>query len=141
MSDTEKYIPKVGEEFEWQTLGGWNRETEVVFETKKEIAVINRQGFIDVISKDIDFRPIPVKADVEREQLYSFFNNANNFSHSDEWVIKRIQQAGFTIPKKVKRSDVAKTINHASCYANSRIDERMCNAICTLFGDLVEQDQ
>ena len=140
MSDTEKYIPKVGEEFEFKHMEGdlWMKGSEVLLVTDREVAYLDNNGAICTALKYMIFRPIPTKVDVEREQLRKIL--AQQFVFPENKVFE-IQQAGFTIPKKVKRSDVAKTINRASCYANSRIDERMCNAICTLLGDLVEQDQ
>jgi hypothetical protein len=131
-----KYIPKVGEEFEWQTLGGWKKENKVVFENEKQIVVINRKGFMDVISKDIDFRQIQTKSDVEREQLLSLMQQSGFFADR----VSAIQQAGFTIPPSIKRSDVRRIVDINSNMKGYE-DEGLVTAICDLLGDLVEQDE
>ena len=131
-----KYIPKVGEAFEWVMSGNWNVSGEVVLVTPLEIVWLDNFGLTQfiTISKSI-MRPIQTKTDVEREQLSSFFNDASNFGHSDEWLINKIQKAGFTIPKKVERVDIFKLIHENECS-----DNYLTNEICKLLGDLVEQD-
>lgn len=138
---SDRYIPKVGDTFEWETLGGWKRETEVVFETEKQIAVIDPSGFIDLISKDIEFRPIPTKADVEREQLCELLEDSCAYV-PNEGLAEEIQRLGFTIPKKVKRSDVSETVSH--CLQGQNISTTahrlLVKDLFTLLGDLVEDE-
>jgi hypothetical protein len=129
-----KYIPKVGEAFEWQTFRcDWKKENAVVFETEKQIAFINCKGLMEVISKNIDFRPAPTKSDVERERLLAILKEE---FLSDLQKVNVIQQAGFTIPKKVERVDIFKLIHENECS-----DNYLTNEICKLLGDLVEQDK
>jgi hypothetical protein len=133
-----KYIPKVGEEFEWSYLNSscWSKANHVILVTDKEIVYEGNDGFLVVVSKKSDFRPIQTKSDVEREQLTSFFKDASNFSHSDEWLINKIQQAGFTIPKKIKRSEILYLL---PCWTNE--PQALTNEICELLGDLLEKDK
>jgi hypothetical protein len=133
-----KYIPKVGEAFEWRNDCSdiWRKAGECIAHSEKVVGYESPNGWITSVNKECEFRPIQTKADVEREQLYGFFNDASNFGHSDEWLINRIQQSGFTIPKKVKRSDVRSLVHDWSdkpC--------RLVIEICELLGDLVEQDK
>jgi hypothetical protein len=132
-----KYIPKVGEAFEWETLGGWKKENAVVFENEKQIVVINCKGFMDVISKDINFRPAPTKSDVERERLIDILNS----EYGTNKAVFSIQKAGFMIPKKIKRSDIYNTFKDSIESAYFINAELATDAICELLGDLVEQDE
>ena len=132
-----KYIPKVGEAFEWQMLNKWVVENKVVFDTDRQIAFIGSQGLIHTMSKQCMFRPIQTKSNVEREQLVDII-----YKHTGECrahscsTADKIQQAGFTIPKRVKRSEIASIINKAHPLDISfTID-----FICEVLGDLVEQD-
>jgi 5-formaminoimidazole-4-carboxamide-1-beta-D-ribofuranosyl 5'-monophosphate synthetase len=132
-----KYIPKVGEVFEYKTSGGWKKQPEVVFETEKQIAFIGLQGFIILLSKENNFRPIQKKSDVEREQLVDILRKDYMLA---EGKVEFIQEAGFTIPKKIKRSDIENTILAKFC--NSHVIRcYLVTAICELLGDLVEQDE
>jgi hypothetical protein len=129
-----KYIPKVGEEFEWETFKCyWKKENAVVFETEKQIAFINCKGLMEVISKNINFRPIQTKSDVEREQLITILSKSH--PHQDVTRADAIIKAGFTIPKKIKRGDVFALLSGRECS-----DNYLTNKICELLGDLVEQD-
>jgi len=130
---SDRYIPKVGDEFEWETLGGWKRETEVVFETEKQIAVIDPGGFIDLISKDIEFRPIPTKADVERVLLRGLC-----FANTSEDAAEEIQKAGFTIPKKVSFRDLSESMVGYSM--NHNLELWWLEEGKTLLADLVEDE-
>jgi hypothetical protein len=132
-----KYIPKVGEAFEWQTLGGWKKENAVVFENEKQIVVINCKGFIEVISKSIDFRPAPTKADLERQELLLILDSGL----SDESTVSAMLLSGFTIPKKVKRSDIADAIYNSIADVTDIQSKYAANKVCNLLGDLVEQDE
>jgi hypothetical protein len=128
-----KYIPKVGEVF---LLDGMERTC--VATGKYLVICENSNGNESFAHKDEckPIPPIPTKADVEREQLSGFFNDASNFGHSDEWLINKIQESSFTIPKKVKRSDVRSLVHEWSVKPCRLVVE-----ICELLGDLVEQDE
>jgi hypothetical protein len=133
-----KYIPKVGEVFEYKTSGGWKKQPEVVFETEKQIAFIGLQGFIILLSKENNFRPIQKKSDVEREQLVDILRKDYMLA---EGKVEFIQEAGFTIPKKVKRSELKKIINHHHGDSAVSYTKTVDILICKLLGDLVEQDE
>jgi hypothetical protein len=131
-----KYIPKVGESFEWQMLNKWVVENKVVFDTDRQIAFIGSQGLIHTMSKQCMFRPIQTKSNVEREQLIEIcFNNISVHA------AKEIQKAGFTIPKKVKRSELKKIINHHHSDSAVSYTKTVDILICKLLGDLVGQDE
>jgi hypothetical protein len=136
-----KYIPKVGEAFEWLMSGSWNVSGKVVLVTPLEIVWLDNLGLTEfiTISKSI-MRPIQTKTDVEHVQLNGFFNEASNFGQSDEWLINKIQKTGFTIPKKVRRSDIHNTFKDSIESAYFINAELATDAICKLLGDLVEQD-
>jgi hypothetical protein len=137
-----KYIPKVGEAFEWLMSGSWNVSGKVVLVTPLEIVWLDNFGLTQfiTISKSI-MRPIQTKTDVEHVQLNGFFNEASNFGQSDEWLINKIQKTGFTIPKKVKRSELKKIINHHHGDSAVSYTKTVDILICELLGDLVEQDE
>jgi hypothetical protein len=129
-----KYIPKVGEAFEWQTLGGWKKENKVVFENEKQIVVINCKGFMDVISKYVDFRPAPTKSDDEREQLLSLMSQSGFLADR----ASAIQQAGFTIPERMSFKDY-ETIVDINNHNYGRYEALIAGGY--LLGELVEQDE
>jgi hypothetical protein len=132
-----KYIPKVGEAFESKTTSGsdWFKCGKVLAQTDKQIVYLKIDGFAAILHKDHYFRPIATKADVEREQLIHILNS----EYGTNKAVFSIQQAGFTIHKKVKRSDIGNTIalNLDSSY---EIRRGITKAICSLLGDLVEQE-
>jgi hypothetical protein len=132
-----KYIPKVGEAFQFinDTSNCWVQCGKVIAETHTEIAYLyESNGEIRTLKKDRRFFPIQTKADVEREQLGEMLIDYVNVSLAD--TITRVQKAGFTIPKKIKRSDVLASISDWTDLPNVLTTE-----ICKLLGDLVEQDE
>jgi hypothetical protein len=140
----KKYIPKVGEEFEWRGVGGstWFTANKCICETRKAFGYECDNGWISTVNKLCEFRPIQTKADVEREQLLDIMNKI--FYGKDIHkihAVQEIQNLNFTIPKKVKRSDIYNTFKDSieSAYF---INAELCtDAICDLLGDLVEQDK
>jgi hypothetical protein len=138
-----KYIPKVGEAFEWLILGSWNVAGNVVLVTPLEIVWLDDFGLTQfvTISKFI-MRPIQTKSDVEREQLVKIIYDYRYClgGGGDMDIAIEIQQAGFTIPKKVKRSDVRRIIDINSSMKGYE-DDALVEEIFNLLGDLVEQDK
>jgi hypothetical protein len=133
-----KYIPKVGEVFEYKTSGGWKKQPEVVFETEKQIAFIGLQGFIILLSKENNFRPIQKKSDDELYNLVLIIEDC--YESGISVTAKEIQQAGFTIPPSIKRSEISMIISRNSNYCKNPMFPSMLSGICELLGDLVEQD-
>ncbi len=131
----EKWYPKVGQEFEWRynDKDNWDKQTCIAV-TKVNIGYENiKSGFLMVTHKDYDFRPVPNKQDVEREELLLILG----CTLTDEHAVDAIQSQGFTIPKKVKRRDI---YWHANLNAFDKDGARaITDAICELLGDLVEQ--
>jgi hypothetical protein len=139
-----KYIPKVGEECEVLNATMHRAEYErceplymgeyIVVYTSS--SCIERTSQIEVCT----FRPIQTKADVEREQLVGIMRDTSMERGDFYAAVSVIQQAGFTIPKKIKRSDVHKEV--CNCLENTSLNQRinLADAICELLGDLVEQD-
>ena len=136
-----KYIPKVGDKgFSWlnEFSDCWVAGGQVVYATPKQIAYID--GFFDIkaVGTSHSFRPIPTKADVEREKLVELIDSA--FLTEEEYHITatKMQKAGFTIPKKVKRSEVQGLLVDWTMHEPTikAVTERLC----TLLGDLVEDD-
>jgi hypothetical protein len=131
-----KYIPKVGEAFEWEASGNWDVSGIVVLVTPLEIVWLDDYGITQflTISKSI-MRPIPTKANVEREHLRNCLAMHTNRTES---AINEIQKAGFTIPKKIKFNEL-----HESLYSElltPRVQDRIFAKVRELLGDLVEQD-
>jgi hypothetical protein len=130
-----RYIPKVGEAFQWKdgfhTI--WSTESKAVFTTDNEIAFIQMGLIRTLLNKECEFRPAPTKSDVERKQLIEIIEEC--YDSGCSIITKEIQQAGFTIPKKIKRKDIAAIINKAHPMdITITID-----FLCELLGDLVEQ--
>jgi len=135
---SDRYIPKIGDEgFEWRPefYDIWFKRGKVIAETDKQIVFLKTNGEIGTVSKKCSFRPIPTKADVEREQLNKIIND--NVSWVD--VVNEIQKAGFTIPKKVKRSELNAFLD--KWYGEWLDDNDMAaDELCELLGDLVEDE-
>jgi hypothetical protein len=133
-----KYIPKVGEAFEWEISGCWNVCGKVVLATPLEIVWLDDFGLTQFITiRESIMRPIQTKTDVEREQLITILSKSH--PHQDVTRADAIIKAGFTIPKKVKRSEIENTILDKFC--NSHVLRcYLVTAICELLGDLVQQD-
>jgi hypothetical protein len=135
-----KYIPKVGEAFEWRGVedGHWHTVGACIGHSTKSVGYEGPNGWINNINKECDFRPIPTKADVEREQLIDIVRKHRMLP---EGRVELIQQAGFTIPKKIKRSELKKIINHHHSNSAVGYTKTVDILICKLLGDLVEQDK
>ena len=129
MANKEKYIPKVGD----KVLCELNSECIVLYVGQELVLVRNES---EEFSAEFDyFKPIPNKSDVEREQLKLILGDYVNATIDE--TINRLQNAKFTIPKKVKLSEIEKLVKHwVSFTYDGLIDD-----ICNLLGDLVENDQ
>jgi hypothetical protein len=139
-----KYIPKVGEAFEFysMTIESWCERPKVFLITDKELVYLDDKGRVSGLCLSKDFRPIKTKADVERDELVGIICNNTSLIHQySEKVAIKIQQAGFTIPKKVKRSELKKIINHHHGDSAVSYTKTVDILICNLLGDLVEQDE
>ena len=134
-----KYIPKVGEAFEWRSDedDNWITGGKCICQTSKAIGYEESSGWITSVNILCEFRPISTKADVERDMLIEILKKTSTYRFIDE--AKEIQQAGFTIPKKIKRSNVRSMVDMNSSMKGYE-DEGLVTAICELLGDLVEQD-
>jgi hypothetical protein len=136
-----KYIPKVGEECEVLNTKLSCAEYEkcmplyvgkyaIVYTS---LSCTERQGSFEFCN----FRPIQTKADVERELLKDIIEHCRG-----SFVFKleaKIQQAGFTIPKKISKMSIYLAI--ASFSMTEENCELLHTKICNLLGDLVEQDK
>jgi hypothetical protein len=134
-----KYIPKVGEAFQFinEVSNCWVQCGKVIAETHTEIAYLHESnGEIRTIKKDARFFPAPTKADVEWKQLIDILRKDYLLAEGE---VEFIQDAGFTIPKKIKRSELFQVVANTST-AIVQNDELVVDAICELLGDLVEQD-
>jgi hypothetical protein len=129
VSEMSKYIPKVGD----IVLSGLGEECKVLH-------VGNKSLFVECGSSEFAvgfdyFKPIPTKADIEREKLEVILGD---YAHAQiRLTTIEIQKAGFTIPKKVKRSDISNAIAlyfpmGFGAGNNLTID------ICNLLGDLIQ---
>ena len=139
MSNSEKYIPKVGEAFEWcyENAIKWSKANPVILVTDKEVAYKADSGHLVVVSNLCQFRPIPTKADVEREQLIMILSK--NLRYLDK-VAKEIQKAGFTIPKKVKRSKIRARLCESLESLHFISVETATDEMVNFLGDLVEDE-
>jgi hypothetical protein len=133
-----KYIPKVGEVFQVynDTLDGWHSRSKAVLITDKQVVYLDDHGLTAAICLTRTFRPIQTKADVEREQLLEILCHSWQDTNKK---LDRIQQAGFTIPKKVKRKDIYYIANLNAFDKDG--SSAITDAMCELLGDLVEQDE
>ena len=134
-----KYIPKVGEAFEWsyKNVIYWSK-AKALIETERSIGYEDKDGFLVTINKECEFRPIPTKADDELYNLVLIIEDC--YESGISVTAKEIQQAGFTIPKKIKRRDVENVI--ANNYGgNEALSCWTAMEICELLGDLVERDE
>jgi hypothetical protein len=135
VSKMSKYIPKVGD----KVLSDIGVECKILHVGEKLLFVRSVTG--NEFSADFKyFKPIPTKADIEREQLSDiiYLYNAKDKSHSIH-AASEIQRAGFTIPKKVKHSEIYGTIlDSRQCTANECLV--ITEEICELLGDLVDSD-
>jgi hypothetical protein len=139
-----KYIPKVGEAFEWRgvEVSTWFTANKCICETRKAFGYECDNGWISTVNKLCEFRPIQTKCDVEREQLLDIMNKI--FYGKDIHkihAVQEIQNLNFTIPKKIKRSELKKIINHHHGDSAVSYTKTVDILICKLLGDLVEQDQ
>ena len=129
MTNKDKYIPKVGD----KVLTDLGTECLVLYAGEEHVFV---RSDSEEFSADFDyFKPIPTKADVEREQLMKIIGK-HRFNCIERAI--EIQKAGFTIPKKVKRSELADVME--SYYINYEAKVSILSEICNLLGDLVEDD-
>ena len=137
-----KYVPKVGDSgFCWYNpyKNQWEKRGEVIAVTPKQIVYLSSRNYVEVLSVKNEFKPIPTKADVEREQLIQIMQDISRGRGNFDTAASEIQKAGFTIPKKVKRSDVSNTI---AIYfpLGFGAGNNLTTYICELLGDLVESD-
>ena len=132
--EMSKYIPKVGEEFQLSNASGsWSGNKKAVFITPLEVIWLDDEGLTQfAIIERAKFRPAPTKADVERKTLIDILNKEDSFKFSR---VAAIQNAGFTIPKKVKRSEIADVVANTSPMISV---EDLVDEICNLLGDLIE---
>jgi ribosome-interacting GTPase 1 len=138
-----KYIPKVGEAFEFYSdvLKGWYDQPKVLLITDKEVVYLGDNGRIAGLCLTRTFRPIRTKSDVELDELIEvIYNNTSLIRQYSKNVAIKIQQAGFTIHKKVKRSDIADAIYSSIGDVTDIQSKYAANKVCKLLGDLVEQD-
>jgi hypothetical protein len=137
-----KYIPKVGEVFQVynDTLDGWHSRSKAVLITDKQVVYLDDHGLTAAICLTRTFRPIQTKTDVELDELIEvIYNNTSLIRQYSKNVAIKIQQAGFTIPKKVKRKDIYYIANLNAFDKDG--SSAITDAMCELLGDLVEQDK
>ena len=123
-----KYIPKVGD----IVLSGADLEYEVLH-VGKEYLFVRNEVVGELAAKFDYFQPIPTKVDIEREKLDEILSEC--YVYGTESKVNAIQQAGFTIPKKVKRSEIADVVANTSPMISV---EDLVDEICNLLGDLIE---
>ena len=131
-----KYIPKVGESCilihankslcDILILAETDAEFWVQFLDGKRTTVVSKYGK--------EFRPIPTKADGERDLMMYCLSGGE----TDGIVADMLQGKGFTIPKKLKRSELADVME--SYYITYEAKVSIFSEICDLLGDLVEDD-
>ena len=136
-----KYVPKVGEAFEWfnTTQCEWVKANKAVLVTDNEVCELDDDGMIDIYPIENKFRPITIKADVERDRLLDIMNRI--FYGKDIHkihAVQEIQKAGFTIPKKVERSYIWAVICENSGALEFKKRRHIEGAVLELLGDLVE---
>ena len=133
MSNKEKYIPKVGN----TVLSDAGNECIVLHVGEKSLFV--KWGDGEEFSADFDyFRPIPTKADVEREQLISIIKS-NRYMQA-RFMAPEIQNAGFTIQKKVKRSEIRARLCESLESLHFISVETATDEMVNFLGDLVEDE-
>ena len=139
MKNEDKYIPKVGEECKFMMQGNTSLLLIVPeFVNDNFVVGTSKNNHPVSLARAIcTFYPIQTKSDIEREQLIDILRK--NYTLT-EGRVQSIQEAGFTIPKKIKRSDILQLI--FSIHSALTRDQvfLISDKICNLLGDLVEQD-
>ena len=128
----DKYIPKVGDTVFNEVYGKEN----LVLAIGKERVFLRTAKSDEVTAFFDDCKPIQTKADIENVKLVGIMQEINMGGGGFYLLAKQIQKDGFTIPKKIKRSDVSALISDWTDLPNVLTSE-----VCNLLGDLVEQDQ
>ena len=144
MANKDKYIPKVGDNFQYKLesdswIGSFDCECLAI--GKSNIFIFNKHTgneYLISIIASYEFRPIPTKADVEREVLMKLLNESVVYEDSRSEII---QKAGFTIPKRVKREELANVIWNSISDISKGQAAHAADKVCELLGDLVENDQ
>ena len=140
MNNSEKYIPKVGEKCILIHVKNSLSEILILAETDAEFWI----QFLDdkrttVVSKyGRKFRPIPTKADVERKKLVDILCVTTDCVLVG--VAKEIQKAGFTIPKKIKRSKIRARLCESLESLHFISVETATDEMVNFLGDLVEDE-
>ena len=142
MSDIENYKPEIGTECEVLNTKLSSAEYEKCMPLYVgQYAIVYTSTSCNERTGQLDnctFRPISTKADVERERLLKIIDECIESGISI--TAKEIQRDGFTIPKKVKRSDIYRAIGSTEVHMSISSNKILSYAICDLLGDLVEQD-
>ena len=133
----QNYTPKAGENCILESIGLTAYRKEIVIDyITDEVGCFTdvklKKQFTFATDQTV-FLPIPTKADVERKKLVDILCVTADYVLVD--VAKEIQKAGFTIPKKVKRSEIADVVANTSPMISV---EDLVDEICNLLGDLVE---
>jgi hypothetical protein len=137
-----KYIPKVGEAFEFysMTIESWCERPKVFLMTDKELVYLDDKGRVSGLCLSKEFRPIQTKTNVELDELIEvIYNNTSLIRQYSKKVAIKIQEAGFTIPPSIKRSELHESLYFAFLTPDEQ--ERIFVSVRELLGDLVEQDK
>jgi hypothetical protein len=129
-----KYIPKVGDTVINETYG----DKRIVIALGNAKAFLRREDGHECSAYFSDCKPIQTKADDELYNLVLIIEDC--YESGISATAKEIQKAGFTIPKKIKRSEISMIISRNSNYCKNPMFPSMLSGICELLGDLVEQD-
>ena len=147
MSNSEKYIPKVGDNFQYKLNSGtWSdcADCECLAIGKSNIFILNKHTgneYLIPIIGGYEFRPIPTKADVERDRLSKLIHDFKTHMGGDEkLLLDQIQNAGFTIQKKVKRSEIRARLCESLESLHFISVETATDEMVNFLGDLVEDE-
>jgi hypothetical protein len=143
MKNKNRYVPDIGENLEFyrpesdEWLSGVLVAIDDDYFIFREVSTVD--GYIYTAVTKGEFRPIINK---EKEELNIIgriiYPSVNLTIDNSIEIAKEIQKAGFTIPKKVKRSEIADVVANTSPMISV---EDLVDEICNLLGDLVEDDQ
>jgi hypothetical protein len=125
-----KYIPKVGD----TVLSDTGKKCKVLHIGEKSLFVKGPSSEFCAAFKF--FQPIPTKADIEREKLDEILSEC--YVYGTESKVNAIQQAGFTIPKKVKRIDIYNTFRDSIESLHFISADTATDEMVNLLGDLIQ---
>lgn len=134
---SDKYIPKVGEEFNHKHKSAffWESSQKCTYASDRQIGFTLPNGLLGLLHMEYcEFRPIPTKADVEREELGKIiFADIELAKFQEvEIAVRAIQAANYTKRPVIERDDILYEVMSFSRMLekeNINITEAVCDLL------------